>query len=145
MSLLLRIGRCSHKAWMWRQNVWTNILPHSISIWDSVTKVVPLYSVYQVPSCDPDLRLIAPVLTILVILVLHPLIDAYPCVSNRSKYPKPNPNVCLPSSFYSWTKFWRCLNFKYTYWHPHCPPYNQHRPGFSWHWLPSSQHLASIL
>ncbi len=34
--------------------------PCSINMWDTVTKVLPLYSVYQEPSYEPNVTLLAP-------------------------------------------------------------------------------------
>ncbi len=48
---------------------WMKILSHSINIWDVVTYVVPLYSVYQARSYERIFTLLAPVSTMLAVHV----------------------------------------------------------------------------
>ena len=58
-------------AWhQWRQVIvgilcqmsywWTKKWSHSINIWDTVTNVVPMYSVHRTPLYEPSLILLAP-------------------------------------------------------------------------------------
>ena len=49
---------------------WMKTLSHSIDVKDIVTKLVPLYSLYQAPSYEPICMLLAPVSVELSYLVM---------------------------------------------------------------------------
>ena len=43
---------------------WTKNFPHSINVWDRLTNLIPLCSVYQTPSYEHNLTLLAPFATV---------------------------------------------------------------------------------
>ena len=54
---------------------WTKIWPYYINIWDTATHVVPLCSVYQAPSYEPSLMLLAPFPTELTYLSMLSILE----------------------------------------------------------------------